>query len=103
MTFFDSEVISVAQADTAPQTLDTDIVDGDPGASKASRAFLTCFTANVAYRLDGEDPDTSTNEYHLLTAGGEPLQIDGYDNLVNFKAKLVSGSTTAKLFVSYAR
>jgi hypothetical protein len=101
MTFFDSEVITVASGDIDVLTAAT--YDGDPGSGKARRAFITCFTADVAYTLDGEDPDTSTNAYHLLTAGGTPLTIEGYDNIVNFKAKLVSGSTSAKLFVSYAR
>ena len=100
MTFFDDEVISVAQAD-AYKTLTRSKIDNDPGSAKARRAVISCHTAAVAYRYDGTTPDTSTKEYHQLAAGGS-VTIDGYDNLVNLRVKLETGSTTAKLFVSYA-
>lgn len=99
MVFTDDEVISVAQAD-AYKTLTRTLIDNDPGASKSTKAVISCYTADVVYRY-GATPNTSTNEYHLLAAGTD-LTVEGYDNLVNIQFKLASGSTTAKLFVSYA-
>ena len=102
MTVYDSEVLSITSADnTDGVVLSRSKIDNEPGAQKARRAVITCFDANVAYRLDGEVPDPSTNEYHLLASGSAPLTIDGYNNLVNAVFRLVSGSTTAKIYVSY--
>lgn len=97
MTYQDDEVIAIGSGET--KTLTRSKIDGDPGASKRVKAVVTCFTSNVAYRF-GDIPVSGTNEYHLLTAGGDPLVIEGYDNLVNVQFGYLAGS--AKLFVSYA-
>jgi hypothetical protein len=66
---------------------------------KCVRAFITCETGNVRYRLDGGAP--TTTEGHVFYFEGQPLEVEGAVNLTNLG--FIAITDTAKVTVTYAR
>lgn len=98
MTFFNDEVVTIADGQT--KTLTAAEYDNTGGA-KAARVVLTAYSAPVAYRYGTTAPDIASGAYHLLAANAS-VTIDGYNNIAALQFKLASGVTTAQLFASYA-
>lgn len=68
-------------------------------APRPKRAFITFETAQCRVRIDGADPDSSTGHLYNPT---QPLLLEGYSQLNNFKAIKVS-ATSATIMVTYLR
>lgn len=67
-------------------------------------ALITAETAPIRWRCDGVAPGTAAAGVgHILgTASGESLTLNGYNNLVNFKA-VGESAGTAVIQVTYFR
>jgi hypothetical protein len=67
---------------------------------KPKRAFISLETAQVRYRYDGSNP--TDIEGHILNPVVNYLVVEGYHNLVNFKA-IRTGATSGTLRVTYEK
>ena len=65
----------------------------------ANTAFMTLETAQIRFRVDGTNPIST--EGHILDIG-QTLEIEGKDNLTNFKA-IRTGAVSGVLKISYER
>lgn len=65
----------------------------------AGLAFVTC-EDTIRFTLDGTTPDPTTKIGHPWYAG-TPLQIEGEQNLINFKAVRESSTTDTTIYVTY--
>lgn len=65
---------------------------------KPKRVFISPETAQMRYRYDGNNP--TNTEGHILNPIVNYLIIEGWHNLVNFKA-IRTGTTSGVLKVSY--
>lgn len=65
----------------------------------AKRALITCETAQIRYKYNGDAPTSS--EGHILNVNSS-LTIIGATNIRNFRA-IRTGTTSAKLMISYER
>lgn len=97
MSFFDDEVLSV---NSTVKTLTASKINGSTGTAKASYARIELRTpgTTVSYTFH-TDPSGTTG--HILNPG-VPVDVSGYDNLINMKFVLYSGVGPVSIFVSYA-
>jgi len=69
----------------------------NPSTRSAAVAFITVEDAQIRFRYDGTDPTSS--EGHIADVG-DVIKIEGYDNIVNFRA-IRTGESDATLRVTY--
>ena len=92
---FAFEALTVA---SAIKTL-TESVYRNSDGNYAKRALITCETAQIRYKYNGDDPTSS--EGHLLNPM-DTLVIIGATNIKNFKA-IRTGTTSGKIQVTYEK
>jgi hypothetical protein len=97
--FISDEIISIAAGATT--TLTRSKIDNSSGGPRARLAVVHNHNlgSTLALRV-GAPPNSSTYEY-LPLAGGQAVNYEGYDNLVDLQIKNIGNTVTAKVFVQY--
>lgn len=93
----DYETITVANSAIGFTASKITPSSGDYANKDAVVAFCRNETANIRYRLDGTDPDSSTG---ILLKSDETLILVGISNIKRFRA-IRTGGTSGSLKVLY--